>query len=153
MPSATVHARFAALAVRLIAKHGRALSLVTTTATGDIYNPTNSETTTAIVGVETRFDSHEINGDLVRHDDKLFLIDSVVTIEVDMRINDGLYVGQSIVSVVQIKPGMTSVIYKVQLRGGGVNPVTVNPFAVTMDSTTAFTMDNTVLTMDMTEIT
>ena len=115
MPSATVHTRFAALAVRLIAKHGRALSLVTTTNSGTAYDPTTSESTVGIVGVQTQFKADEIGGDLVRDDDKLFLVDSAIPITTAMRIVDDS-VSYSIKSSRVVHPGMTSILYKVQAR-------------------------------------
>lgn len=145
MPSATVHSRFAATAARLIDKHGRLMVLVRQTQTGTEWNPTIEERLAAVVGVQTQYTAAEINGDLVRSDDKRYLIDSAIPIRNDMRIRDvgpdfvlgntplGQWVAGadafgvadyptegvadfSIVNVEALRPGNTTILYRVQAR-------------------------------------
>lgn len=151
MPSASVHARAAKTATRLIAKNGRTLFLLSkhsTTTEAPASKPWNSggtntfKSAAAIIGVQRSFKSHEVDGDLVRSADKEFLIDSRIRIDTSMRIEDhGLGLGllplnewragidafgvegrtlvpikYSIVAVNEVKPGQTSIMYKVQVR-------------------------------------
>jgi hypothetical protein len=147
VPSATIHARFAATATRLIDKHGRALTLISQTRSGPKYNPTITNTSSAVFGVQTQSVASEIDGDLVKSTDTRFLIDSAVPIAVDMRLNDGLSVNHSVVSVDELKPGMTSILYRIYVRGGGVIESVVD--ALTVDST-SYTADSGLITVDAT---
>ncbi len=114
MPSATIHNRFAALATRMIDKHGRNASLVSMTETGDAWNPVQAEVLAPVVIVQTQFSAMEVDGDLVRSSDKRYLMDSSVVPTSDMRLRDG--VDYSIMNVDEIKPGTLGVLYKVQAR-------------------------------------
>ena len=147
MPSATIHSRFAAAATRLIDKHGRALTLVSQSRSGPRFNPTITITSTAVFGVQTQSVASEVDGDLVKSTDTRFLIDSAVPIAVDMRLNDGLSVNHSVVSVDELKPGMTSILYRIYVRGGGVIEHIFS--ALTVDSNTV-TVDSAVITADAT---
>lgn len=141
MANAT-HVRLAATATRLIAKHGRPLVLVKIDKTGPSFDPVASESVITISGVQLSYAANEIDGNLVRADDKKFLIDASVRIDSDMRIRDlgtgkdivplgdwivgfhefggndtaEVVTDYSIISVEEIKPGSTSMIYKVQAR-------------------------------------
>jgi len=139
-----VHEQFASLATRLIAKNGRPLELVTLHETGESWNPTITEQTALVVGVNTSFKMGEVDGTLVRATDKLFLIDAMVEVEPEMRLRDyklgagtslkplgewrvgidpfGVAVPEvtpidySIVAVIEVKPGTRTIMYKVQAR-------------------------------------
>ena len=68
-----------------------------------------------IVGVQTKFSSHEIDGDRVRVQDKKILLASVVKPTTDMRLLDE-GVNSSIINIDTTKPGLTTVIYELQVR-------------------------------------
>jgi len=99
VPSATIHARAAATATRLIDRHGRALILRKKFIT-DAENPaakpwntranglTTYERAAAVIGVQTHFKSGDVGGDLTREAMKVFLIDSRLQIDMTMRIED-----------------------------------------------------------------
>jgi hypothetical protein len=147
VPSATIHARFAAAATRLIDKHGRALTLVSQSRSGPRFNPTITITSTAVFGVQTQSVASEVDGDLVKSTDTRFLIDSAVPIAVEMRLNDGLSVNHSVVSVDELKPGMTSILYRIYVRGGGVNESLIDVLRV---DSTSYTADSASVTADAT---
>lgn len=110
-----VHARFAATATRLIARHGRTMQLLTETASGPDYNPTITTTSEDIKAVQTRFESSEVDGELVKSNDIALLVDSTVPISNEMRAQDGSTV-YSVAPVLEVKPGTTSILYKLRAR-------------------------------------
>lgn len=114
MPNAT-HIRLAATAKRLIAAHGRDMALVTITNSGTGWNPTQGETTQAIIGVQSKFSASEIDGELIRKDDKLILISADVVPALTQRLRDGS-TDYSIINIVEIQPGETACLYKLQVR-------------------------------------
>ncbi len=143
MPSDSIHSRFADLATRLIDKHGRTMILVRINDEGSTpWNPTQTEQYRDIVGVQSKFTSSEIDGELIRSTDKLFLIDTKAKITTAMRIRDygpgvdliplgeweagidgfgvpgdtQVQYDYSIVNIEEVKPGNTSILYKVQVR-------------------------------------
>lgn len=97
---------------RLITRFGRDIVLVTIANSGADWDPTQAESTETVKAVNTQLDS--VDNDLILATDKGFLIqaDSITN---DMRIRDGS-TDYSIVQVTEIKPGATSMIYKVQAR-------------------------------------
>lgn len=115
MPEAS-HVRGAATATRLIAKHGRAMSLVTINDDAEPWEDVSgTETTQAVTGVQTSFTAQEVDGNLVKADDKKMLIDSTVTPTTAMRLQDGS-TDYSIIAVEEVKPGDIAILYKLQVR-------------------------------------
>lgn len=104
-----------ATARRLIAAKGRDIELVTITAIGDAWDPTQSTTTATVKAVQVGFTSAELASGLVSSDDVKYLIDADVAPTVDMRIVDG--VTYSIKSIMPVKPGSAVILYKVVARG------------------------------------
>lgn len=116
MPSLTVHDRFVSTATRLIDRHGRDAALVSMERTGgDPWAPTLEEVVTPVVLVQTQLRASEVDGELIQVNDVRFLLDSSVEPTTDMRLRDG-DVDYSIVDVDPVKPGTTTIIYKVQAR-------------------------------------
>jgi len=108
--------RFVRLAARLIKKRGRLVHLISKSSSGDEFNPDISDTKTEITAVNVEFKSSEIDGSLVRVGDKRFIIDSSVRPENDMRLLDSDGIEYSIINKSEIKPGNTTILYKVQVR-------------------------------------
>ena len=115
MPSANVHTRFAETAARLIDRHGRSMQLLTDSQSGDPWDPVLTQSAQDIVGVQTQYEAHEIDGELIRREDKRFLLDATVTPDTAMRLRDD-GVDYSIINIDKIQPGTTSIIYKLQVR-------------------------------------
>ena len=139
---AAQHQQFAKLATKLINKHGRPLFLVKFTNSGSPSSPVRTEELMAVVGVQTRYKVTH-GGDIAAANDKQFLIDAQIPITVDMRIreysdlsagliplgewragidaygvaaNERPIADYSIIETGLVKPGSTSIIYKVQAR-------------------------------------
>ena len=111
-----IHTEFAELATELINEHGRACQLIGYTETGTSYNPVRTANTPIdIKAVQSKFTLKEIDGDLIKRTDKLFLVDAVEEINTDMRFRDGS-IDYEIKNAVEIKPGITNCLYKVQCR-------------------------------------
>jgi hypothetical protein len=136
------HAQFVALASKLIAKNGRSMLLVRNINSGSTFDPTITENTAAIVAMQLSYKSNEIDGDIVQREDKLFLVNAAVRPDTNMKIRDlgtgialipvaeqlaGFYISgdtgatetsidYSIISVVEVKPGATTIMYKIQGR-------------------------------------
>ena len=108
------YAGLAATANRLIEANGRTLTLRTFAPSGDAWNPTLTPTDSSVIGVVLKFSAAEV-GDLVQADDKKILFSADVSPTAQDKIIDGSIV-YSIVSVNEIKPGPTSVLYIVQAR-------------------------------------
>ena len=113
---ADVYTRAAATSARLITKYGRSLSLKTEAFTGATpWAPTVTPTSTTITGVVSDYQQKDIDGTLIQAGDKKFVISSAVVPTLAGRIVDGS-LEYSIVSVTEIKPGATAVLYIVQGR-------------------------------------
>jgi len=135
------HQQFLDLAERLIAKHGRPVVLVESINAGSEYDPDWVESKTGVMAVQTQFEMNDVNGDLVRADDKMFLIDGHAPIDSSMHIRDyekaahasipmGPFTGNpigvneeqlliadySIVQLGETKPGETITHYEVYAR-------------------------------------
>lgn len=98
---------------RLIDKFGKNVTLRTQTNSGTSYEPTITNSDATIRAVITSFKMGQIDGTLVRADDKQLITAS--TVAVDQKIIDGM-IEYSIISVDEIKPADTALIYKAVLR-------------------------------------
>ena len=107
--------RLADTATRLVNSYGREMSLITITNSGSSYNPTQTETTESIYGVETKFNNEDRNDWLIESKDVAILLDSTVEPKPSMRLRDS-GVDYSIVNVKRVKPADKSIIYKLQVR-------------------------------------
>lgn len=111
------HSSFVATATKLIAKHGRSISLVTVSDdSGNDWAPTQSDSSQSVIGVNTRFSYFQIQNGLIKQGDKMFLIDSVVAPATGMRLTDGSDSYQ-IVDVDRVQVGDQIIMYKVHARG------------------------------------
>ena len=115
MPSATQHSSFVSTARKLIDRHGRNMILVSSYSTGPSFDPTITENLLPIVGVEADFKSGEIDGDLIRLDDKQILVDADVDIDTTMQIRDDDKT-YAIISRQLIRPGTLKIMYILQVR-------------------------------------
>lgn len=104
-----------ATATRLISAYGRSMVLRSTTETGDPWAPVQSNVNTDIIGVSVEFRRSEIDGDVIRTDDKRILINSSVTPTLQDRIIDDS-VDYSIVNIREVKPGGSTIFYDLQVR-------------------------------------
>ena len=102
-----------ATAKSLIDRFGKTLLLVTTTTTGDEWNPTVTPHEDDIVGVITSFKTNQIDGTLIKATDKQILTYSEV--KVNEAIKDGV-ITYNVVNVDVIAPANDKILYKVQVR-------------------------------------
>ena len=114
----SMHESFVRLATRLIKKNGRPLSLIEhSSLTGsEAWDPgSNIESEKSVIGVQIKFKAEELNGELKLKTEKVFLIDTATAgaITLDMRIKDENDVSYSILHFDEVKPGETSILYKV----------------------------------------
>ena len=109
------HENFRDLATKLITKNGLTCQLITVTNSGDEWNPTQSETEVDVIAIQLSFNSNDIDGDLVKRDDKLFLIDSSIQPSLDMKFRhkDKSY---QITYIDTLEPADTTIRYKLQCR-------------------------------------
>lgn len=128
------HQDFLDMAKEMIGDEGRVMILVRITNTGRPDDPTQTKELMGIMGVQTEYREHDPV--LVRKGDKRILIASTVDITSDMRIRDyetvpnvplgqwqesynglsGEFIEYSLEDVVEVMPGETSILYKVQAR-------------------------------------
>ena len=103
----------AATAVRLLAKFGRTVLLISETKGGTAYAPTLTTTSIEITAAIIGYTAKEIDGTLIQANDKILLTTSPVTLS--NKVTDGA-ITYNIVSILEIKPGNTPILYKAQLR-------------------------------------
>lgn len=104
-----------ASAKRLIRENGRDVTVRTFTASGDEWNPVQVPNDVVVKAVQTQFKAEEIDGTLIRTDDKLFLIAGGADISLAKRLIDG-GIDYEVVNVREVKPGAVSILWKVQVR-------------------------------------
>ena len=109
------YTRAAATAARLISAYGRTMQLVTQTNSGDSWNPTVSESTTDVYGVETKYSNSEIDGELIKSGDVKVLIDAEVKPELSMRLRTN-GIDYSIINIETLAPADLTILYKLQVR-------------------------------------
>ena len=108
-----MYSNLQATSARLIDKFGKNVTLRTQIKSGTSYEPTITNSDATIRAVITSFKIGQVDGTLVRADDKQLITDSSVA--VDQKIIDGA-IEYSIVSIDEIKPADTALIYKAVLR-------------------------------------
>ena len=111
----TVHEDFVALATELISENGRTLQLLTDAKSGDRFEPTIVTTSEDVIGVNTQFNRTERVSDMYVEGDLIFLIDAQVIPDAAQRLRDGT-IEYSIVDIIEIKPGETTILYKIHAR-------------------------------------
>lgn len=99
----------------MINKYGRSGYLVSIVKSGVDYDPTITEVETEIKILESRFFTNEIDGSLIKLDDKRFLIAGSILPSIDMKIKDGDK-KYSVISIIETKPGDKLIISKIQAR-------------------------------------
>jgi hypothetical protein len=121
-----IHDKFAALAERLIAKNGRDVVLYKLSRTAATpAKPwegagTGFEDSATVKAVITDYNEDEIDGEIIRQGDKKLLVAAKPSPTQDLLKFDKLDDAGSIYSVVRgnlLKPGVTSILYKFQIRG------------------------------------
>lgn len=119
------YASFKGLATDLISQNGREVIFVALgTQTGEDWNPQfGPDVETTVTAVVTKFKTAEIDGTIIRKQDKKMLIDAVDYQTIvdagggleQQRVKDGDQ-EYSIVDFEEIKPGPLGIMYKVQCR-------------------------------------
>src|SRR6056297_1781780 len=100
---------------RLIARFGKSATLVTLTNSGTDYDPTVTESTTAITLVEIGYSLTNRNESLVQVGDKIFLVQAAAEPATDDKIRlDGA--DDNMVDTQPLSPGATVMLYEVQAR-------------------------------------
>lgn len=97
----------------LIERFGRTMTLRTLVQSGSAFDPTVTNSDASITGVMTGYRANQIDGTLIQAGDKLLLTHSAVTVQ-DKIVDDGKE--YSVITVDTVKPGGTTLLYKVQVR-------------------------------------
>ena len=103
----------ASTAQNLIDKFGRDTTLRTNVLSGSEFDPTITPTDSTIKAVFLSYKSAEVDGTLIKTNDKMLI--TYTLLDTKNEIVDG---GKKyeVVNVDEIKPGITPMIYKVQIR-------------------------------------
>jgi len=101
-----------ATATRLIAKHGRAMTLRAIESYGAEYNPTLVDVDEHIMGVMLEYEAHERDS-MIQSSDKKVLTTAQATAQ--MKLVDG-GVEYEIISVKPLQPGDTVIMSELQVR-------------------------------------
>lgn len=121
-----IHDKFAATAERLIAKHGRDMTLYQLSrSAADSNKPWEGASTgfaDSLTGkaLLTDYTDDEVDGEIIRRTDKKLLFAAKTAGMKDLTKFDKLDDGGSIYSIVRVKllkPGTTSILYTIQVRG------------------------------------
>lgn len=107
------YSKLAQTAVNLIARFGKTIQLRAVTSSGDAFNPTQINVDMPIKAVITDYKNNEIDGTLIHTQDKKMLTTLKVELINSIVDNSTVY---SIVSVNEVAPSTTTLVYKVQLR-------------------------------------
>ena len=112
-------------ATRLLSENGRAVTIISNGPnTGTAWNPEyGAAVQTPVTAVVTKYKTNEIDGTIIRKEDKKMLIDADdIQAAIDaggpietQKIKDG-DTEYSIIDVEEIKPGPVSILSKVQCR-------------------------------------
>lgn len=105
--------KMAQTAINLIARFGKTVQLRTVSNTGSDFNPILVPHDEPIKAVIIDYKNNEIDGTLIKAQDKKMLTASAVKLS-DNIVDDST--AYSVVSVNKIAPGATVLVYKVQLR-------------------------------------
>ncbi len=109
------YGNMAKLASEMITEYGRDMIMRTYTESGPSYSPVRTPVDVGLKGVFTKFKTSDVDGTLIKKEDKMVLIDSAVVPEKSASIIDGGNVYE-IVDFDEIAPGTTSILYKLQAR-------------------------------------
>jgi hypothetical protein len=107
------YSSLAATAVGLIDKFGRDTTLRTNTVSGTEFDPTIVATDETISAVFMGYKTNEVDGTLIKSNDKMILTYAVIDLKNEIIDGGKKY---EVVNVQEVKPGITPMIYKVQLR-------------------------------------
>ena len=112
---ANIYDKASVTAEKMINKYGRTSYLVSITKSGLDYDPIVTETEIEIKLLESRFSVNEIDGTLIKTDDKKLLIAGNVAPTIEMKIKDS---GKkySIINIIETKPGDKLILSKIQAR-------------------------------------
>lgn len=99
----------------MINKYGRDCHLVSFIKSGTDYDPDITEELIPCKVLQSIFNTNEIDGTLVRRDDKKFLISSSSSPTIEMNLKDGDKT-YSIISLLEVKPGDKLILSKIQAR-------------------------------------
>ena len=110
-----MHENFRDLATELINKNGLTCQLISITNSGDEWNPTLSESEVDVTAIQLSFNANDIDGELVKRDDKLFMIDSSVIPSLDMKFKHKNK-SYEIKYIDTLEPADTAIRYKIQCR-------------------------------------
>lgn len=110
-----IYSRAQSQAERALNKYGRDCHLVSFVKSGTDYDPDITEVLTPCKVLQSIFTTNEIDGTLVRRDDKKFLIGSDHSPIIEMNLKDGDKT-YSIISILEVKPGPTLIMSKIQAR-------------------------------------
>ena len=112
---ANIYDKALSTAEKMINKYGRTSYLVSITKSGVDYDPVITETEVEIKLLESRFSVNEIDGTLIKTDDKKFLIAGSVAPTIEMKIKDNGK-SYSIINILETKPGNKLILSKIQAR-------------------------------------
>ena len=110
-----MHEDFRDLATELISENGAIAQLVNIENSGTAWNPEQSESITDIIALNVKIKFNEIDGDLVKSSDLMFLIDSSVEPKLSdkFRYKNNDY---EIKNIDSLEPADTVIRYKIQVR-------------------------------------
>lgn len=110
-----MHEDFRDDAIEMIREDGSISQLVSITNSGESWNPVRTETSADVFAVNVQIKNSDIDGDLIRHDDLMFLIDSSVEPKLSDRfLHDNKK--YEIKRIKKVKPADTTIFYKIQVR-------------------------------------
>ena len=112
---ANIYDKAALTAEKMINIYGRSSYLVSVTKSGVDYDPVITETEIEIKLLESRFSINEIDGTLIKTDDKKFLIAGNIAPTIEMKIKDNGK-SYSIINIIEAKPGDKLILSKIQAR-------------------------------------
>jgi hypothetical protein len=99
----------------LVERFGRTVTLRARSFSGAANNPDVLDVDTETTAVITDYNARDVDGTLIKVTDKMAIMHSDVTPDIDYQVVDGGIV-YSVINCNDIKPGDTSLIYKLQLR-------------------------------------
>lgn len=107
------YSKLAQTAINLIARFGKTVQLRTVTNSGSDFDPNLTNVDTPIKAVISDYKNYDIDGTLILAKDKKMITTSSVTLSDNIVDGSTVY---SVVSVNEIAPSTTVLVYKVQLR-------------------------------------
>lgn len=105
----------AQLASDMVTEYGRSMLLRSYIVTGTDYEPIKTAIDTAITGVFTTFNTSDIDGTLIKSEDKICIVDANIVPDKSNSIVDSGFVYE-IINVMEIKPAEVGILYKLHVR-------------------------------------